>query len=129
MAGTTRLQVVGLLVNLATIALWTWSRTLGLPVGAEPGTSDSVGYPDVIATAFELGLVVVVVLMLLDARDGPRLKRLRVSELDAFVASGLAIRAVAILHRRCDRRRAVPLIAGKTDVTADRLGHGLVAVY
>jgi hypothetical protein len=94
--GTTLLRGVGLFANLATIALWAWSRTLGIPVGAEPRTPESVGYPDVIATAFELGLVVAVGLMLLDARDGPWLERLRVSELDAFVGSGLAISAVAI---------------------------------
>jgi hypothetical protein len=44
-------------VNLATVLVWAWSRTAGLPVGPEPGMPEAVGAPDLVATAFEVVLV------------------------------------------------------------------------
>jgi hypothetical protein len=95
----------GLIANLATIGIWIWSRTLGLPVGVEPGVAEPVGYPDVIATVFELGLIVVVGLVLLESRARPTIRLGSVSELDAFVVAGLAVSAVTIFT-------AIAIVAG-----------------
>ncbi|MDQ1697108.1 MAG: hypothetical protein QOJ03_2461 [Frankiaceae bacterium] len=48
----------GVAGNVAAIALWAVTRTVGLPVGPEPGVAERVGVLDVIATAYELGVVV-----------------------------------------------------------------------
>lgn len=53
-----RLAWIAIVVNLATVALWAWSRTAGLPVGPEPGMPEAVGAADVIATVLELALAV-----------------------------------------------------------------------
>jgi hypothetical protein len=53
-----RLDRLAILVNLATVALWTWSRTFGLPIGPAPGMPEAIGAPDVMATILELGLAV-----------------------------------------------------------------------
>ena len=50
-------------VNLVTVVLWAWSRSVGLPVGPEPGVAESIGAPDVIATVLEIALVAGLVAM------------------------------------------------------------------
>jgi hypothetical protein len=41
------------LASLATIAVWAWSRTTGLPIGPEAGYPEPVGRADTIATLLE----------------------------------------------------------------------------
>lgn len=53
-----RLEWVALAVNVGVALVWAWSRTLGLPVGPAPGGPEAVGTADVITTAFEIGLAV-----------------------------------------------------------------------
>ena len=48
---------VGIVGNLAIVAAWAWTRTVGLPVGELAGTPEPVGYPDAASVAFELLLV------------------------------------------------------------------------
>lgn len=55
------LAVVAILVNAATIGVWFWSRTSGLPIGATPGMPEPIGAADVIADIFELALIVGIV--------------------------------------------------------------------
>jgi hypothetical protein len=55
-APTARLLRWAALLSLAVIAVWSISRTTGLPVGPEPGTPEAVGAPDLAATAAELVL-------------------------------------------------------------------------
>jgi hypothetical protein len=89
------LMAVGLAVNAAMIGLWLWSRTLGFPLGAEAGAVEPVGYPDALATLLEAMLVVIAGLWLWERRLAP-ISRLRISQADAFVGTGLGISAVAI---------------------------------
>lgn len=49
--------VAGLGVNAAIVAIWLLSRTVGLPLGAEPGVPEPLAAPDFLATIFELGIV------------------------------------------------------------------------
>ena len=47
LAGPSRRTVaVGIVVNLAIVAAWAFSRTVGLPVGLEPWTPEAIGLPD-----------------------------------------------------------------------------------
>jgi hypothetical protein len=41
------------LASLATIAVWAWSRTTGLPIGPEAGYPEPVGRADTVATLLE----------------------------------------------------------------------------
>lgn len=66
----------GLAVNAVTIGIWVWSRTSGLPIGAEPDAVEPVGYRDVLATVLEVVLVVVLVATLSERRV-PRIRNLR----------------------------------------------------
>jgi hypothetical protein len=52
-----RLAWIAIAVNLATIVVWAWSRTIGLPVGPEPGMPEGIGAADLVATGLELALV------------------------------------------------------------------------
>ncbi|HLO35181.1 MAG TPA: hypothetical protein VK194_03830 [Candidatus Deferrimicrobium sp.] len=52
-----RTMAIGIIGNLAIIAAWAWTRTIGLPVGELAGSPEPVGYPDAASVAFELLLV------------------------------------------------------------------------
>jgi hypothetical protein len=52
-----RIAVAGAAVNAAVVVLWAVSRTVGLPFGPTPGVPESIGLVDLLATAFEIGLV------------------------------------------------------------------------
>ena len=55
------LAALGLIVNLATVALWTVSRTVGLPFAPEPWTPEAIGVLDVTASALEIVVVLALV--------------------------------------------------------------------
>jgi hypothetical protein len=52
-----RTMAIGIAGNLAIVAAWSWTRTLGLPVGAFAGSPEPIGYPDSASVAFELLIV------------------------------------------------------------------------
>jgi hypothetical protein len=52
-----RLAIFTVVVNLAVVAIWTWSRTTGLPIGPEAGTPEEIGAPDLLATVLEILIV------------------------------------------------------------------------
>jgi hypothetical protein len=52
-----RTIVVGIAGNLAIVAAWAWTRTVGLPIGDLAGMPEPVGFPDGASVAFELALV------------------------------------------------------------------------
>jgi hypothetical protein len=57
-APLTRLVVAG---NLALVALWAITRTVGLPIGPEPWTAEAAGRADVLCVVLELGTVLALV--------------------------------------------------------------------
>ena len=52
------LGFTALLVNAGTVALWLWTRTIGVPIGPNAGELEPIGAPDVAATSFEAAIVV-----------------------------------------------------------------------
>lgn len=48
---------IGALANLAIVAVWLWSRTIGVPIGPEAPGTEPVGTMDVAATLAQLALV------------------------------------------------------------------------
>lgn len=51
------LLVVGAVGSGGLVGLWVLSRTASLPLGAHPGAPEPVGLPDLLASAFEVGVV------------------------------------------------------------------------
>jgi hypothetical protein len=52
------LGFTALLVNAGTVALWLWTRTVGVPIGPNAGELEPIGAPDVAATVFEAAIVI-----------------------------------------------------------------------
>jgi hypothetical protein len=82
------LLLIGAAANLATLALWVFTRTKGLPIGPEPWTPEKFGLVDAITAVFEIGLLSSVTLVL----GGVRLPVRRLN-----VVAGLTIALIAIL--------------------------------
>ena len=59
-----RVLIAGAVANVVVAAIWLVSRTTGLPIGPDAGTPEAVGVKDVLATADELGLALVVAAVL-----------------------------------------------------------------
>jgi hypothetical protein len=53
--------LAGAAVNALVVVTWIVSRTTGVPVGPEAGEAEPVGFPDLLATAYEMLLVALVV--------------------------------------------------------------------
>jgi hypothetical protein len=87
----------GAVINALVVVTWVVSRTSGVPVGPEAGEPEPVGFPDVLATAYEL-LLVVLVLALVSRPQG-RLPgwRAGASWLSGVIPAALAALALTIL--------------------------------
>ncbi len=57
-----------ILVNAGTVALWLWTRTIGVPIGPKAGEVEPIGAPDVAATIFEVAIVVGLLWYIFDRR-------------------------------------------------------------
>ncbi len=44
-------------VNAGAVIVWVWSRTIGLPIGPDPGATEPVGFADALSSGFEALLV------------------------------------------------------------------------
>ena len=82
------LLLAGAAANLATLALWAFTRTKGLPIGPEPWTPEALGLLDAITAVFEVGLVSSLALALGGVRV--HVRRLQ-------IVTGLTIALIAIL--------------------------------
>jgi hypothetical protein len=49
--------VAGVLVNLGVVALWAWTRAVGVPFGIEGGQRERLGVLDVTSTLLEVVVV------------------------------------------------------------------------
>ncbi len=52
-----RLARAAVVVNAAVVVVWAWSRTVGLPIGPGPGSTEAVGFADVLSSSLETLLV------------------------------------------------------------------------
>ena len=75
-------------LSASTLALWAWSRLVGLPFGPEAGTREAVGLADLTAALLELATITAAVL-LLRSRDLPARQPLS--------AHGRALAVVAVV--------------------------------
>lgn len=73
-------------VNLGAVAIWLLSRTLGLPFGPEPGSPESVGPLDLVASAMEVVLVTLLAVTTLQGTRGT-FRRLRLRATSAWLGA------------------------------------------
>jgi hypothetical protein len=66
------LLIIGALASLAVIGIWILSRTVGLPVGPDSVSPETVGALDAIATADEIALTALIALQLFPLRFDTR---------------------------------------------------------
>lgn len=66
-----RLMINGAVVSLGVVLIWLASRTVGLPIGPQPWRPEPVGVLDVVASADELVLALVVMFQLMPSSDRP----------------------------------------------------------
>jgi hypothetical protein len=67
--GSRRMLALGCAVNLGVIGLWVASRTVGVPIAAQPWIPEPVGAPDLMATVAESAIVLVTACVLLSLRS------------------------------------------------------------
>jgi hypothetical protein len=68
---TRQLAVGALVVNAATVMIWGWAHLFGLPFGPEPGHVEPTGIIDLMATLFEVVLVVGLASLVVRRTEGP----------------------------------------------------------
>lgn len=87
---------LGLGVNLAIVALWLVTRTVGLPFGPFAGLPEAIETSDAVATLFEAGLVVGLAVLLVPAWRRA-VDRLRVPVPSASLAVAMAMVAISLV--------------------------------
>jgi hypothetical protein len=87
---------IAIAVNLATVAIWIMSRTVGLPIGAEPWEPEAIGGLDLVSTIFEL-LLVGVLLPTVAPRRFPKLSARRLHYEQAFVLASFCVVTIALV--------------------------------
>jgi hypothetical protein len=96
LARTRLIAGLGVVVNLGVIAVWAVSRTVGLPIGPTPWEAEAIGSLDLFATAFQIGLVAVLLPRVLPAKF-EELSRRRLHREQAFVLAAFCVVTVALL--------------------------------
>lgn len=107
--GWPRTVELSIVVSLAVVAVWVVSRTVGLPFGPEPWHSEEIGIADIVASAFEIGLVALLAVRRLTARvPSSRLAPLRESAYALLVPVSGLIGLITLL--------AVAALMGSSDM-------------
>jgi hypothetical protein len=83
------------LVSVIPILLWVVSRSVGLPIGPEPGVPEAIGLADLAACALELLTLVLAVSLLADPDERPR-RALGEHAMWTAVAAVLAVTALGL---------------------------------
>ena len=89
--------LAGAIVNLGVAAAWVLSRTAGMPIGPEAWTPEAVGFADVAATLFELGVAAGSFALLSSAARPLEARTTRVGAQLGATAIGIALFAALAL--------------------------------
>jgi hypothetical protein len=91
-----RLYLAGAVVNALIVLTWIVSRTTGIPVGPGAGEPEAVGLPDVLATAYEVLLVVAALALLARGSALRRPLRPRAAAIGTWVAAVAVVSLTAL---------------------------------
>ncbi|MGH2607620.1 MAG: hypothetical protein ACRDHF_00910 [Tepidiformaceae bacterium] len=64
-----RLLLAGLTANVSLVALWLWTRLIGVPLGPDSGDTEAFAWVDGVAVACELGVVILASIALRQGRQ------------------------------------------------------------
>lgn len=87
---------IAVLVNLGAVLVWVMSRTVGLPIGPEAWLPEPVGFPDMLATSFEIGIIGLMLPTLIGERFAQVLNE-QMPIQKAFVLAAFMVIAVGLL--------------------------------
>ena len=51
------IALLAVVINLGAVLVWIVSRTVGLPIGNQPWVPEQLGFPDLLASSLELGII------------------------------------------------------------------------
>lgn len=88
--------VAAIVINLGAVLVWAMSRTVGLPIGPESWIPEAIGFSDILATSFEIGIIGLMLPTLLRERFGRALNE-QMPIQRAFVLSAFLVVAVGLL--------------------------------
>lgn len=88
-----KVAAAGIVATIGVLALYAWSRTVGLPLGPHAGQTEAIGRPDLVAAASET-ILVVVLAVLYRRPNSSGAKRVPVT---ASALIGVSIAAAAML--------------------------------
>jgi hypothetical protein len=87
-------------VNTGTVALWLWTRTVGVPIGPQAGELEPIGVPDAAASTFEVAIVLGLMWFTASRRRSEANPSIgspaRLVLLTAFVAAVVGVTAVVL---------------------------------
>ncbi|MEP7360223.1 MAG: hypothetical protein ABI744_01455 [Chloroflexota bacterium] len=86
---------LAIIVNLGAVLVWVMSRTVGLPIGPEPWVPEQLGFADILASSFELGLIGLLLPTVMGDRFAQTLSE-RMPIQKAFVLAAFMILAVGL---------------------------------
>ena len=87
---------LAVVINLGAVLVWVMSRTVGLPIGNQPWVPEQLGFPDLLASSLELGMIG----LLLPTLFGERFSKMLNEQIPiqkAFVLSAFMVVAVGLL--------------------------------
>jgi hypothetical protein len=87
---------LGIVVNLGAVLVWAMSRTTGLPIGPQPWVPEQLGFADLLASSFEIGIIGLLLPTLLRDRFGQVLDA-QMPVQKAFVLASFMVIAVGLL--------------------------------
>ena len=87
---------VAITVNLGAVLVWVMSRTVGLPIGPHAWLPELIGFPDILAASFEIGIIGLLLPTLFRERFARALSEPMPAQ-KAFVLTAFTVVAVGLL--------------------------------
>jgi hypothetical protein len=91
-----QIALLAIAINLGGVLVWIMSRTVGLPFGPEAWVPEQLGFPDLLASSYELGIIGLLLPTLFPTRFAQRLGS-QIPFQKAFVLAGFTTLAVGLL--------------------------------
>lgn len=126
---TRSLLFTGAIVNALVVGVWLVSRTIGLPIGPDPGVAEPAAFLDVLSTVLEVVIVASIVVLLLRGRPRRETEARRGLALVGGLALMLVLLttiAVASVGEEGHGHGAADAALGAPGVTRIDLGEGRV---
>ena len=88
--------LLAIAINLGAVLVWIVSRTVGLPIGPQAWVPEQVGFADLLASSFELGIIGLLIPTVIGERFATALAS-QMPVQKAFVLSAFMVVAVGVL--------------------------------